>query len=255
MVPGQLENILISISFINQQIDSEKKIQYWRDFFKQQNYVVVSAEDPRPHYQFQIGEHIQLTDLQNRKLQLDFANNHLDYKRNHRGKSELIAKALGIQKTGMTVLDLSFGLGIDAIFLSQLGCKVTAVERHPLLFALIQESLWQANIPIDVRFGDSSEYLQELLEQEICDLFDVIYFDPMYPEKKKSALPRKEMVFFRDLVGFDLDADLVLEKALLIPNQRIVVKRPLKAPSLNGQVIHQFIGKTVRYDLYKGKIC
>ncbi len=247
-----MENILISISFIGHDLKANEYIQLWQDFFSQQNYQIVSAEDPRPHYQFLIGDTVQLIDMQNRMLQLDFAHNHLDYKRNHRGKSELIAKALGIQKSGMKVLDLSFGLGIDAIFLSQLGCHVTAVERHPLLFALIRESLKKSQINIDVRFGDSGAFVQNI---SAAEKFDVVYFDPMYPEKKKSALPRKEMVFFRDLVGADLDADQVLQKVLMIPNQRIVVKRPLKAPSLQGQVIHQFVGKTVRYDLYKGKIC
>lgn len=253
MVFGQLENLLVALTYSGSNSNADVLIQSWQQFFTQQKYQIVPVNDSRPHYTFCIGDSVYLQDLQGRLLQLDFINNHLDYQRSHRGKSELIAKALGVQKKGLKVLDLSFGLGIDSIFLHQIGCEVTAVERHPLLYALISESLVKSNLPIKIHFANSAEYLEQMIKNNQPNEFDALYFDPMYPEKKKSALPRKEMVFFRDLVGSDDDADLVLQKALQIPDQRIVVKRPLKAPSLSGQVIHQFIGKTVRYDLYKGK--
>jgi len=72
----------------------------------------------------------------------------------------------------------------------------------------------------------------------------------MFPEKKKSALPRKEMRIFRKWVGEDLDALDLLQAALRSSAERVVVKRPIKAPALQEGVIHSFEGKTVRYDLY-----
>ena len=80
----------------------------------------------------------------------------------------------------------------------------------------------------------------------------VLYLDPMFPEKNKTALPRKEMQIFRGWVGADEDSAELLKLALQLPVDRIVVKRPLRAEPLLDKVTHSFEGKTVRYDLYGG---
>ena len=41
---------------------------------------------------------------------------------------------------------------------------------------------------------------------EITPPPDVVYLDPMYPHKTKSALVKKEMRVFQSLVGADEDA-------------------------------------------------
>lgn len=43
------------------------------------------------------------------------------------------------------ILDLTAGLGIDAVFLSQLGFQVTSIERNPLLVFLLQEAQKKTN--------------------------------------------------------------------------------------------------------------
>ena len=59
------------------------------------------------------------------------------------------------------------------------------------------------------------------------------------------------MVFFRHLVGADEDADKVLQKALQkLQAERVVVKRPLKAPCLLKKPMSQIEGKLVRFDIY-----
>lgn len=42
----------------------------------------------------------------------------------------------------------------------------------------------------------------------------VVYLDPMFPHRDKSALVKKEMRLFRPLVGDDLDAPALLQAAL-----------------------------------------
>ena len=60
------------------------------------------------------------------------------------------------------------------------------------------------------------------------------------------------MVFFRKLVGSDVDAKEILEFAIAKSGvKRIVVKRPIKAPALI-QTANSIGGKLIRFDLYKG---
>jgi 16S rRNA (guanine1516-N2)-methyltransferase len=191
-------------------------------------------------------------------LKIDFFSEPYRYfQRKHRGKSELLARAIGTAKGMDDVWDATLGLAEDCVFLSLLGCTVRASERHPMLYQLLEQAFANARIQpetkvaaekIKIFLGDSAQLLKNLSESQRPQ---VIYLDPMFPEKKKSALPRKEMRLFRLLVGEDPDADKLFQVALETAKTRVVVKRPLKAPDLAKGVIHRFEGQTVRYDLYK----
>lgn len=198
------------------------------------------------------GGRFYVRDREKRTLEIDFDKNHLDYlRRGHRGKNELIAKALGYAKGCRKVLDLSVGMGIDSVFLTQLGFQVTGVERSPLLFVLL-ENAFRNSSKEELRsyklFHDESLHFLKSHKDKLA--VDSIYFDPMYPHKRKSALPKQEMVIFRELVGSDEDAAQVLEEALTWPVRRVVVKRPMNAEALLPGVMHSFEGKVVRYDTY-----
>jgi len=198
------------------------------------------------------NDEMLVRDQEGRKLSIDFDKNHLDYeRRGHRGKNELIAKALGLGKGCEKVLDLSVGMGIDSVFLTQLGFQVIGVERSPMLYALLSEAFARTKKEYlksyQLYFDDSLNFLKTK-KSEIS--VDSIYFDPMYPHKKKSALPKQEMMVFRDLVGHDEDASLVLQEALTWNVKRVVVKRPMQAEELLPGVHHSFEGKVVRYDTY-----
>lgn len=184
-------------------------------------------------------------------LLFDFINDKKNYhKKKTSIKSELISRAMGAGKNGLRVLDLSAGMGIDAIFLSQLGYKVVALERNKSIFNSLHQA-WK-------HLNDEQRQKVSFINSDAIDFlntsdepFDIIYFDPMFPEKKKSALPKKEMVLFRQLVGDDLDADQVLKEALNHKTaKRVVVKRPVKAKPLLKKPNHQLLGKLVRFDIY-----
>ena len=70
-------------------------------------------------------------------------------------------------------------------------------------------------------------------------------------EKKKSALPRKEMQIFRSVVGADADSMDLLKESLRVAKDRVVVKRPIKEAPLMEQVQHRFEGSAIRFDLYQ----
>ncbi|VTN12434.1 Ribosomal RNA small subunit methyltransferase J [Raoultella terrigena] len=81
----------------------------------------------------------------------------------------------------------------------------------------------------------------------------MVYLDPMFPHKQKSALVKKEMRVFQSLVGPDLDADGLLEPARLLATKRVVVKRPDYAPPLADVATpNAVVTKGHRFDIYAG---
>ena len=172
------------------------------------------------------------------------------------GKNQLIAKAIGIKslKDNLKVLDLTAGLGRDAFLFATLGCDVLMCERSPIIYQLLQDGLrraekesWFQTLKLKLIHANAIDYLKEPHDF----VPDVIYIDPMFPEKTKSALVKKEMRVLREVVGDDVDAAALLPLALSVARKRVVVKRGRLAPSLTDQnpsVI--FDGKSSRFDVY-----
>jgi 16S rRNA (guanine1516-N2)-methyltransferase len=172
------------------------------------------------------------------------------------GKGQMIAKAVGLNKgVCPSVLDATAGLAQDAFVLASLGAQVTLLERSPVIAELIHMALEQAGA------SEISEIISRmnLLEVDACSwlaqqqgtVADVIYLDPMYPQRDKSAMVKKEMRLFHSLVGETLDDAQLLAAALEKARYRVVVKRPRKGESISGRSpAHQLIGKSCRYDIY-----
>lgn len=173
------------------------------------------------------------------------------------GKGQAIAKAVGLNK-GATphVLDATAGLGRDAFVLASLGCKVSLHERHPVVAALLEDGLHRAYQDSEIggwmrermqlAFGSSHQLLPS------SDLtVDVVYLDPMFPHREKSALVKKEMRVFQTMVGSDLDADELFDSAYALAKKRVVVKRPDYAPFLaDKKPSMQIETKKNRFDVY-----
>ena len=178
------------------------------------------------------------------------------------GKGQDFSKALGIQKfPGATVIDATAGLGGDAFVMATLGCKVIMLERNTIVQKLLSDGLARADSSEDKEVQaittrlrlvqqHAITYLESLETDEYPQL---IYLDPMFPQREKSALVKKEMRFFHDIVGKDEDSSALLEIALNRAVERIIVKRPIKSKTLNSRKPDFVIrGKTVRYDVYLG---
>jgi 16S rRNA (guanine1516-N2)-methyltransferase len=168
------------------------------------------------------------------------------------------------------VLDATAGLGRDAFRLAYHGCRVTAIERSPVLFALLQDGLERAaRVPeiqehlgdrLRLLHADARGFLQQLAKE--CgtaalggvsspeDVPDVVYLDPMFPPQKKSALAKVEMRILRQLVGGDPDAGELFELARAVARQRVVVKRHRRAAPLAPNPTHSHSDQTTRYDVY-----
>lgn len=200
-------------------------------------------------------------------IAVEFTEGAVDHRRKFGGgKGQMIAKAVGV-KAGVYphVLDATAGMGKDSFVLATLGCQLTMIERSPVVQMLLQDGLRRAlefARMQDIELQQVIERMQ-LIEQDsrayleflIAEQFpDVIYLDPMFPERQKTADVKKEMAAFHAVVGKDEDADALLPLALAHVNYRVVVKRPRKAPFLNGQSpSYQLEGKSSRFDIYTVK--
>jgi len=213
-------------------------------------------------------EGLTLVRSQKTSLQTSEQPIHIDFlsgKSRHRrlyggGKGQNLAKAIGLKKIKQpSIIDATAGLGKDAFVLATLGCKVTLLERALPVYLLLQNALERAQQSDDEQVKgivsamnllqtNSQEYLQQLSAEQFPD---IIYFDPMFPDRDKSAKVKKEMSFFKELIGKDEDAADVLQIALSRAKKRIVVKRPRHADFLGMMKPNfQILGKSTRYDIY-----
>lgn len=187
---------------------------------------------------------------------VDFASGAANYRRQFGGgKDEAIAKACGLnKKRQLHIVDATAGLGRDALVLANLGARVTLVERNPLVAALLHDGLRRATLEPSTTELASRMQLHFLPAQAALaelPMADVVYLDPMFPPREKSALVKKEMRAFHDVVGSDLDADSLLAPALKLAKYRVVVKRPGYAEVLANTVPQLVVkGKNNRFDVY-----
>jgi 16S rRNA (guanine1516-N2)-methyltransferase len=196
----------------------------------------------------------------NTSIAADFISGTLAHRRQFGGgRGQSIAKAIGL-KHGKTpvVIDATAGMARDAFVLASIGCKITLVEQSPILFTLVDDGITRAieSGTIDTIIGnitnlvnsDSNLYLEHM---DPDSKPDVIYIDPMFPERKKSALVKKDMRILQKLVGKDIDSDALLETALEHAKNRVVVKRPSREKPVSERTPDTSInGKKTRYDIY-----
>lgn len=174
------------------------------------------------------------------------------------GKGQTIAKAVGLNKLSQPViLDATAGMGKDAFIFAALGARVILMERSPIAAALLSDGLQRAAVDKDIAdiinnmtflFADT---LQLNNTMQLNETPDIIYLDPMFPHRKKSALVKKEMLAFQSLIGDDNDSNELLEISRKIADKRVVVKRPIKAPFLdNCKPSYSMAMKKHRFDIY-----
>src|SRR5690606_42059266 len=71
---------------------------------------------------------------------------------------------------------------------------------------LFRSALNEACAPIVARMTLHSGNSLDWMNQAGPEAVDVVYLDPMFPHRDKSALVKKEMQVFRQVVGDDDDA-------------------------------------------------
>ncbi|SDC13638.1 class I SAM-dependent methyltransferase [Acinetobacter boissieri] len=181
-------------------------------------------------------------------------------------KTEMLARATQANDQPR-LIDATAGLGHDSLLMAKFGAKVTLIERHPILFTLLEASYERAQIDpflasvvanITLVFADAEDYLEQQYAKQ--QKIDVVYLDPMFPQRdqnqqrpKKQAQVKKQMQILHLLLPEDGEMDL--GDALLLQAQkiakRVIVKRPRHAVFLNNDTPqHQWLGDACRFDGY-----
>ena len=168
---------------------------------------------------------------------------------------ELLVRAARVRGVeAPTAVDATAGLGEDSLLLAAAGFSVTMFEKDPVIAALLRDALERAaNEPqlagIVARMtlveGDSVAGLRELGFSP-----DVVFLDPMFPERTKSAAVKKKFQLLHHLERPCDNEEELLDAALAAHPRKVVIKRPLKGPRLAGaKPSHSLAGKAVRYDV------
>ena len=168
---------------------------------------------------------------------------------------EMIAKAVKTDKKGLTAVDATAGMGEDSLLIAACGYDVTLHEQNPVVALLLKDAVRRAKkIPelkeiasrMHVVEGNSIELLSNRL-----DPVDVIYLDPMFPERQKSSLINKKLQLIQKMEAPCSEEDELFDAAIKAGPSKIIVKRPLKAPYLAGRKPNYSLeGKAIRYDCY-----
>jgi len=200
-----------------------------------------------------------LNDFNATELKIDFVGGASKHRRQFGGgRGQPLARAIGISGDAPVVIDATAGTGSDGWVLASLGCHMTWIERSPAVHQRLALALEQALEHPETReiasrvtlvHADASDYIRTQLHSRP----DVIYMDPMYPHKTKSAASRGPMQALQKLLGPDTDSDRLLQAALTKAIKRVVVKRPRKADPVAGPRPSGSVpSPNTRYDIYAG---
>lgn len=153
-------------------------------------------------------------------------------------------------------LDAAAGLGEDAFLLAAAGFRVELYESNPLIARLLSDGLERAaalpelaGIRARMRLHEKDSVQAMRNWPSDVPRPDVIFLDPMFPPRKKSALVKKKLQLLQLVERPCDDEAALLEAALSLAPRKIVIKRPLKGPWLAGVApAYSLSGRAARFD-------
>ena len=201
-----------------------------------------------------VGETATWLELEGAKVTVQFDSSAMRHRRRG-GHNELLGRAIGIKENHYpAVFDATGGLARDAFVLADSGCCVTVCERVPVLAWLVQDALEAAQVSAHDHVREAAGRMRVVAADSLqltVEEHSVLYLDPMFPERKKAAAVRKEAAALQYLAASMEDEIDLWEWAWRQPVDRIVVKRPLRAPTLGPQnPSHTLSGKAIRFDVF-----
>ncbi len=218
------------------------------------------------HFVLHVNSDVYLSlkdsEISEKDFKIDVFNEKLLWRLNHSGKnSEAVCRAVIGKLSNPVVFDATAGLGRESLILQSAGSRVYMFERNPVIWLLLFSAMKKAQLSLDTlsrlknglptlcSLGSIRDNLSNGLNLEHPD---VVYYDPMFPERAKSALVKKDMRIFHELVGYDLDTVDYANYLLTVAGHHLVVKRPsVEAPlELNVRRSSYVDGKACRFDCY-----
>lgn len=175
--------------------------------------------------------------------------------RQGRLQQELLVKAARIKGTEVpTAVDCTAGLGEDSLLLAAAGFAVTLFERDQTIAALLTDALERA--AVDPRLAEAVGRMTLVAGNSIAGLAalpkppDVVYLDPMFPARTKSAAVKKKFQLLHHLEQPCEEEEALVAAALAAQPRKVVIKRPAKGALLAGvKPSYSVAGKAVRYDV------
>ena len=201
-----------------------------------------------------VGEASAWLELEGVKVAVQFDSAVMQHRRKG-GHNEMLGRAVGLKADRKPLIwDATGGLGRDAFVLADLGCEVTLCERVPVLAWLLDQAVQAAAVSGVDQVRAAAERLSVLAADSTTQRVSagtVIYLDPMFPERNKAAAVKKEAAMLQHLADQADDSESLWQWAWDQPVERIVVKRPLRAPILGHiRPAHTLKGKSVRFDVF-----
>ena len=201
-------------------------------------------------------EGLALTDGE-MELRADFAHM-LPRIKQGRLQQELLVRAARVRGEDAPVaVDATAGFGEDSLLLAASGFTVHLFECNSVIAALLADALERAASEpelasaasrMHLHVGDSISGMADLRARGVEP--HVVYLDPMFPGRTKSAAVKKKFQLLHHLEQPCADEDALMRAALACASRKVVVKRPVKGPLLAGaKPSGQLKGKAVRYDI------
>jgi 16S rRNA (guanine1516-N2)-methyltransferase len=202
------------------------------------------------------SEGLALTDGE-MELRADFAHM-LPRIKQGRLQQELLVRAARVRGEDAPVaVDATAGFGEDSLLLAAAGFTVHLFECNAVIAALLADALERAAAESELapavsrmhlHVGDSISGMSDLCAQGVEP--HVVYLDPMFPGRTKSAAVKKKFQLLHHLEQPCADEEALMQAALACASRKVVVKRPVKGPLLAGaKPSSQLKGKAVRYDI------
>lgn len=186
------------------------------------------------------------------------------------GYGQPLARAVNAKPdNAQLICDATGGLGQDAFVFASLGCRVVLFERSNVVFALLEDGIKRARADPEIASIAQQMEVHQLDSQQLNSHWplsskpNTVYLDPMYPHTGKSAAAKKGMQTLQNLLPTKKtdqhlhtsklsEEHALLDAALTTATQRVVVKRPAKAPTLaDSNPVGCIKSPNTRYDIYK----
>lgn len=172
-------------------------------------------------------------------------------------KKDPLIRATGLHKQkNLKILDCTGGLGHDTLVMAYFSANVTVLEQSLATYLELQETVEQTidvldNNPLQITCIHDEAI--RWVNKHTLRSFDVVYCDPMFPEKKKTAKSKQIMQNLALAAkNNEEDNEQLIKTLIQLKPTRLVLKRPLRA--LCDHTPHHVIqGKSHRFDIFINK--
>jgi len=200
---------------------------------------------------------------------VDFSSPTMRYRRQQAVRQQAVVKAAGKlaapTESEPQLIDATAGLGVDAFLLASAGWHVRMIEQSPVIHALLVDGLQRAQQEA-LSSGADAAFIETVARLSLADCedsrvaltqvepVDVIYLDPMFPTRKKTAQVKKDRWLLQQLHDESAEGKYLLDIARHRA-RKVVVKRPVNAEPLDEvKPSSSLTGKTSRFDIYVGQL-